>query len=87
MPKIVRNRQDARTILFLTSEKFQLLRCLWSASLLLATEKFHHPKLFIGECKYNYLSFGWQKRLYPSDMHIGIFSAVAVPDINGILKH
>jgi len=50
-------------------------------------EKLHHPKLFIGQGHYYYFPFWSQKTFYTHYMHISIFAAVAMADINGKLHH
>lgn len=52
------------------------------------SEKYlHHTELLIGDGQYTNISFRRQKPFNSFNMDIRIFSARAMPDINGKLKH
>ena len=69
------------------SEKLQLLGNWWLFLLLVPIKDAHHTKLLVGNGQNPHMTFGRQAFLNSPDVHIGIFTAGAVPQIGAELKH
>ena len=50
-------------------------------------KKFHWAELFICNWQNAHLAFGWKKRFYATDMHLGVFCTWTMTHIDGKLKH
>ena len=50
-------------------------------------KKFHWTELFICNWQNAHLTFGWKKRFYATDMHLGVFCTWTMTHIDGKLKH
>ncbi len=64
------------------SEQFQLLCNRIGGFLLLPEENFHTAELLVGDAKYADFADVGKMKFYAPYMHIGIFTAWAVPDVD-----
>jgi hypothetical protein len=68
-------------------KKLQLLYRFRSIYQFFSPEYLHHPKLLIRDAHNPHMPFGGQDGLYPFYMHVGIFPAGAVAEVNAELEH
>jgi len=68
-------------------KKFELLNRLGTLHHFFPPKNFHHPELFIGNAHNPDMSFGGKNALYSFYMHVCIFPAGTVAQVNAELEH
>ena len=73
--------------IFSDSKQLQLLARGVHCLRLAVAENFHFSKLFVGDAQNTDVAKLRHERFHPLDMHLGVFAARTMPQIDGKLEH